>query len=92
MSEQAWMERAQNAEALLQTSAENTARLKEKLRGFTEMFGIKQSMEHGISIDFDRLVDNLGIEKSLELRAIIDEKYSISGAAGEKPRVTVKAA
>jgi hypothetical protein len=84
-----WIERAQSAEAALSTCRDNQDRVKEKLRGMMETLGAKEKGNGSIDINYDTFVERLGIEGALAVRAIIDQKYSITGAAGEKPRVKV---
>jgi len=82
-----WRERANAAEALVQTVNEGNARLQEQLRGFMEEFGLKNVQNGKMRVNYDRLAEGIGIEGALELRAIIDNKYSITGKPGEKPKV-----
>lgn len=91
MSESEWMERAQTAEARLNTLKESIEPTLDRVREFKTNFGIKERTDGTIVVDFDKFVDRLGAEACLELRAIIDQKYRISGAAGEKPRMRVPA-
>lgn len=84
-----WVERAQSAEARLLTLKESIEPTLERVKQFKTNFGIRESTDGTISIDFDKFVDRLGVEQCLQLRAIIDEKYKIRGEAGEKPRIRV---
>lgn len=92
MGESEWRERAQSAEAALTTCRDNQDRVKEKLRDMMANLGAKERGDGSIQIDYDAFIERLGIEGALEVRAIIDQKYSISGAPGEKPRIKVAAA
>ncbi len=87
-----WVERAQSAEAKLATLQGSIDAMKERIRETCETLGAKVKADGSIDIDFDAFVDRLGPENALQVRAIIDEKYGISGAPGEKPRMKVRAA
>lgn len=89
MSEQMWIERAQTAEAQLASLKNSFEPALERVQMFKKNFGVRERSNGEIDIDFDILVDRIGPEGALELRAIIDEKYLISGAPGEKPRLRV---
>ena len=91
MSEEMWRERAQNAEATNETHRVTSENLKKKLRNLMATFGAREKSDGTIDIDYEILVDLLGIEAALELRAVIDEKYKIRGAPGEKPKVRMSA-
>ena len=91
MSEDMWRERAQSAEGLLVTMKESLALTVERVRGFKGNFGIKERQDGEIVIDYDKFVERLGLKGALELRAIIDERYSISGEPGKKPHLTIVA-
>ncbi len=86
-----WIGRAQDAEAKLATLEQAYKPAIEKIKNFKGNFGIKERSDGGIVIDFKKMVKGLGIESALELRAEIDGQYQISGAAGEKPHVTLAA-
>lgn len=92
MSEQEWMERAQSAEAKLSTQRQAHEAAMERYKTFKANFGVKERGDGTIVIDFEKLVEKLGVESCLELRRVIDEKWNISGAPGEKPRIRVAAA
>ena len=77
MSEAMWMERAQEAEAKLCTQKEAFEQAIGRVKEFKTNFGIREKNNGEIDIDFDSFVENLGIENSLELRKIIDEKYVV---------------
>jgi hypothetical protein len=87
-----WIERAQSAEAALATCREQQDRLKEQVRAVTGALCAKVKSDGTIDIDFDALVQHLPVEQALELRVAIDQHHRISGAVGEKPRVSVSAA
>ena len=86
------LNRAESAEAKLGTLKANVDALKERVQQFKMNFGVREKSDGSIEIDFVKMVDRLGPEACLELRSIIDTQYGISGAAGEKPRIRVKAA
>lgn len=88
MSEAMWIERAQSAEAKLKTLKEAVEPALERIKVFKANFGIKERENGEIRIDFEKFVDRLGLEQALTLRKLIDERYQVKGAAGEKPRVT----
>ena len=88
---QDWIDRAQSAETQLATLKQAMQPALERVKDFKKNFGVKEKSDGEIVIDFDKLVGRLGLESALELRSIIDEKYQISGAAGEKPRVRLSA-
>lgn len=87
-----WIERAQSAEAREKTLRDQIDRVKETARAVCETLGAKIRSDGGAEIDFEKFVERLGPENALAVRAIIDEKYGITGAPGEKPRMKVKAA
>jgi hypothetical protein len=90
--EQYWIDRAQSAEAKLATLKANIDPVIERVKQFKANFGVREKSDGTLDVDFDKFVERLGIEACLELRSVIDEKYVISGAAGEKPRIRVSAA
>lgn len=91
MGEKEWMERAQSAEAKLTTCQGAQEALKEEVRTVRETFGARKRSDGSYEINYDAFVERLGLEAALQVRAIIDEKYQISGAAGAKPRVRMPA-
>jgi len=86
-----WIARAQSAEARLATLKEAYEPALERVKAFKANFGVKERADGTIVIDYEKLVAAIGPEGALELRAVIDETYSIKGAAGEKPRMRVVA-
>lgn len=82
-----WMERAQSAEAKLETLKQAIEPMKQRIQDFKANFGLQERSDGSITIDYDKFVTALGIESALELRSIIDEKYQISGKPGKKPRI-----
>ena len=90
--DQFWITRAQSAEAKLATLKESIDPVLARIKQFKENFGVRERSDGSIVIDFEKMVDKLGPAACLELRTIIDDKYDISGAAGEKPRMRVRAA
>jgi hypothetical protein len=91
MDESQWIEKAQSLEARIGTMKEQIDPLKEKIRAIKEMLCAREVSGGGIEIDFDALVDKLGLESCMELRKAIDERWRVSGEAGEKPRIRVAA-
>ena len=89
--ESMWIERCQTAEAKLNTLQEASGAAIEKVQHFKSNFGIKERQDGEIVIDFDKFVERLGLKGSLELRAIIDEQYNITGEPGKKPHLTIVA-
>ena len=89
--EKYWIERAQSAEARFNTLKENMGPAIERVKQFKANFGVREMSDGTIVIDFEKMVRRLGMEKSLELRQVIDEIYSVRGNAGEKPTVSVVA-
>jgi len=87
-----WIDRANTAEAELATLRQAYAPALERYKAFKANFGVKESSDGTISIDFDKMVPAIGMESALELRRIIDGTYQISGAAGAKPRVKLASA
>ena len=76
MSEQMWLERAQDAEAKLLTQKESLGAAIDRIKIFKTNFGIREKSNGEIEIDFDKFINNLGAESVLELKKIIDEKDS----------------
>lgn len=66
--------------------------LKEKTRHIRETLCAREVSGGGFEIDFNALADRLGLEGAMEMRAAIDERWKVSGGAGEKPRIRVQAA
>ena len=87
MSEEMWMNRAQTAEAQITTIKEASEDAIKRIKEFKANFGVRERSNGEIQIDWDKFVDNIGVEGALELRKIIDDKYNISGEAGDKPRI-----
>lgn len=89
MDESYLLQRAQDAEARLNALKQTIEPVKERIQQFKENFGVKERSNGELIIDYKRFVSALGPEQALELRAEIDERWHISGAAGEKPRIRV---
>lgn len=70
-----WVERAQSAEAKLQTLKSAYEPAIERIKMFKSNFGIKERGNGEIDIDFTKLVGSLGRENAMELRRVIDEHY-----------------
>ena len=75
MSESVWIERAQSAEARLNTIKQATEPMLERIRNFKANFGIKERDSGEIDIDFDKFIENLGKENALALKDIIVKRY-----------------
>lgn len=87
-----WMDRAQSAEARLNTLKDSIDPMKQRIQKFKENFGVRERSDGSIVVDYNKFVRNLGAEGALELRRIIDEVYNIRGAPGEKPKMRIPAA
>lgn len=90
MDEQAWMERAQSAEARIATLKEAYEPAIERVKQFKTNFGVRERSDGAIDIDFEKFTQALGMEAALELRRIIDETYHIEGEPGKKPKVKLQ--
>lgn len=77
MSDDVWLERAQSAEAKLATLKQAIEPALERIKAFKANFGVKESSNGEISIDFEKFVKNLGQENALELKKVIDETYGL---------------
>ena len=86
-NEDVWRERAQSAESLVITMKQASESAIKRVKEFKGNFGIKERQDGEIVIDYDKFVERLGAKGALELRAIIDEKYQISGEPGKKPHM-----
>jgi len=75
MSESVWIERAQSAEARLNTLKQAYEPALERIRNFKTNFGIREKDDGSIDIDFDKFIENLGQENALILKSIIQKKY-----------------
>ena len=84
-----YLDRMNSAEAKLHTAQAGNDRLKEKIRHIKEVFGAREKSDGSFEIDYQKFVDQLGRESALEVRQIIDQTYSIRGAAGEKPKMVM---
>lgn len=82
-----WVDRAQSAEAKLNTLKEAYEPALDRVKQFKTNFGVREKSDGTIEVNFDVFVERLGEEAALELRTIIDEKYSINGVAGEKSHI-----
>lgn len=83
MSEVMWMERAQSAEAKLATLEQAYQPALERVQHFKANFGVKESSDGTLTIDFDKLTENLGLGGCTELKAIIEEKYNLGPPPGK---------
>ena len=75
MSEGMWMDRAQSAEAKLNTMREAQGAAIDRVRDFKANFGIRERDNGEIVIDFQKFAERLGEDSAIELRKVIDEKY-----------------
>ncbi len=82
-----WVNRAQSAEAKLATLKENLEPVLEKVKQFKANFGVREKSDGSIDIDFEKMVDRLGPEASLELKSVIDGKYTIRPRRHLKPQI-----
>ena len=89
MSEENWINRAQTAEATLATARQASEAAIARIREFKSNFGVRDRADGSIEIDYDKFVSHLGLDGWLQLRAVGDEKYRVSGQIGNKPRVRV---
>lgn len=76
MSEDMWRERAESAEARIATMKSNFEPAMERVKNFKMNFGVRERDNGEIDIDFEKMVEHLGEAGAMELRAVIDEKYS----------------
>ena len=84
-----WMDRARSAEAKYETCRQQQDRVIEDSRAVLSTLCAKKKSDGTIDIDFDALVQKLSTEHALEFRAAIDQHHRISGAPGEKPRISI---
>ncbi len=89
--EQFLLNRAETAEAKLGTLKANIDALKERVQQFKANFGIREKSDGSIDIDFDKMVDRLGLEASLELKSVIEGKYAVRRRRHLKPTVRMNA-
>jgi len=89
--ESMWIERAQSAEAKLASIKESYGPALDRVKEFKANFGVKERSDGTLVVDYDKFAGAIGIEGALELRRIIDGLYGISGDAGEKPKIKVRA-
>lgn len=87
-----WRDQADTWQAKFNTLHDATAPALDKVKAFKSNFGVREHSDGSLSIDYEKMVTAIGPDGALELRSVIDEVYSVSGAAGEKPRIKVKAA
>ena len=76
----------------LATAKQQYEPILERYTNFKGNFGVKEKSDGTIVIDYDKFVERLGMEGALALRAVIDERYKVSGGAGQKPRVRLPSA
>lgn len=91
MDEAAWRERAQSAEARIETTKQSYEAAISRVQEFKANFGVRDKSDGSIEIDWEKFVDRLGLENALVLRGEIDQRWGVSGNPGEKPKVRVKA-
>lgn len=90
MSESMWMERAQTCEAKMATLKQAMEPAIERVKQFKTNFGIRERDNGELVIDYDKFVERLGLSGAMELRAVIDEKYGVTGDPGKKPHIGIK--
>lgn len=78
-------------EVKLGTMQQNMDRVTEKCASLREALCAKERSDGTLVINFEALVEKLGPVACLELRAAIDERWRVSGEAGQKPRMRVTA-
>lgn len=76
MADDFWIERAQTAEAKLNTLKQAYEPALERIRTFKANFGLRERDNGEIIIDYEKFVTNLGVENAMELRQVIDEVYA----------------
>lgn len=87
--EEYWRDQAQSLAAQMATLKDAMGPALDRVKQFKANFGVRERSNGEIVVDYDKFAERIGIEGALELRAIIDEKYGISGKPGEKPHVRV---
>ena len=76
MSEDSFLvERAQTAEAKLNTLQQTVDRIREDARTVLETFAARKQGDGSFNIDYEKFIENIGPEGAAELRQIIDEQY-----------------
>lgn len=91
VDEQFWINKAQTAEAKLATLKENFEPVLERVKKFKANFGIREKSDGSIDIDFEKMVERLGPEASLELKSVIDDKYVIRPRRHLNPQIHMNA-
>ena len=86
-----WRDQAQTWKMKFETLQEQQDRVRDDAKLILETFGARKRGDGKFDIDFELLAKNIGVEKALELRKVIDETWNISGAAGEKPKIRLTA-
>ncbi len=81
------LNRAETAEAKLGTLKANIDALKDRVQQFKANFGVREKSDGSIDIDFEKMIDRLGSEASLELKSIIEDKYSVRPRRHLKPQI-----
>ena len=75
MSESVWIERAQSAEARLNTLKQAYEPALERVRNIKANFGIRERDDGSIDVDLYKFIEHLGSENALILKSIIQKKY-----------------
>ena len=75
MSESDWIERAQSAEARLNTLNQQIDRIKEDSVFILNTFAARKKSDGSFDIDFKKFIANIGSESAAEIRQIIDKQY-----------------
>jgi hypothetical protein len=81
-----------SANAKMATMTDQFRPALDRVKAFKANAGLKEDSDGRITVDFEKFARNLGLAGALQLRAVIDEVYKVSGEAGEKPRVKLGAA
>ena len=87
MAEDFWIEKAQSLEVQNTTLRANLDRVKNEFREIMDLLGARKKGDGSIDINYVQMVERLGPESCLELRAEIDRQHRISGEPGEKPKI-----
>lgn len=82
--------RMQSAEASNNTLRQEMERMRDRWRDFKSTLGIKERGDGSLDIDYDILVERIGLESWIELRQIGDARYGVRGAPGEKPTIRMR--
>jgi hypothetical protein len=79
--ESMWIERAQSCEASLKAYKHANAAAVERVKAFKTAFGLRETSDGSIVINFDKFVLALGEAQANELRDVIEKTYGKDKAA-----------